>query len=148
MCKLAPTVKAIFKSEERSQDLWFSMVRTLELFSHVCCHYRMACTADYTSKISLNDTTRQLVFHHYRRVHFCNEKLVYRGWMVNTPSYPSKESGTPLPHLSPTTSICHLSHNLTLLPSTQCFRSRTWRGHFHGPSPHDAELVRHPATRT
>lgn len=112
---MAPTAEAISKVGKRSQDQWYSVFRTLELFSHVCYHYRRALfffVADYASKISLYDTTRQRVFRHYRCVRFCNEKLVYHGWMVNTLSYPSIESGIPLPHLSPTTTICHLPYNL------------------------------------
>lgn len=44
MCKMASTAEAIPKAGKRPQDSRSSMVRTLETFSDVCSHYRMALT--------------------------------------------------------------------------------------------------------
>ena len=49
------------------------MVWTIEAFSHVCSHYRMAlflCVANYASKASLSVTTRKLIID----MRFCDEK--------------------------------------------------------------------------
>ena len=108
---MASTTKVIFKAGKCPQDPWFSMVRTLEAFSHVCSHYRMAlffCTADYASKASLSITTRKLVFHHYQHslLRWENSSFVDKGGWEDCLAIHEEGKGPPNPRQLPCAHRC------------------------------------------